>query len=245
MDSLPPKRFYFPTNYSPTKSLGREQKGMIGEFPTSFFEGSLAFGVDEFGRKRYQTDSFATSFSPVRFDPNFSPFSSPVDNGKRAPRIRASSLSNPQNGSVSAAFGPGIFSSVWEPLHSNDVQSSELASFPVFADRFAPAVEESENMNVLSTIGLLGLDEASEFQPFPRRNDARPRSISVSFPTAYLDEEDVYAAHFNRTVSSMTVMTESLLSKVASPKQLKSWQEMVRYFYLRRLRVFKAKMKAP
>ena len=163
------------------------------------------------------------------------------DDGKRAQRIRASSLSIPNDLSPF----PTVFSSVWSPIKPS-------APGFEFTDRFAPAVEESDDINAFSrTIGYLGLDDplaassvAGGIGDFSsgRRGASldfnRPRSISVSFPTVSSpispsDEHGNNVASFSgRTISSMAVMTEatetkSVLKQPPSPSTNQSWQELV------------------
>ncbi|KAJ3305966.1 hypothetical protein HDV03_000808 [Kappamyces sp. JEL0829] len=122
----------------------------------------------------------------------------------------------------------------------------DRSAFLNFDDRYAPAVEEPEDINALSrTIGLLGLDDSispaehnvtSEFQPYSERRRpelARPRSISVSFPAISPDVDAYTQSPFGRTISSMAIMTETpagMVPRAHSPEQVKSWQEMAETF---------------
>lgn len=116
-----------------------------------------------------------------------------------------------------------------------------------FTDRFAPAVEESDDVNAFSrTIGYLGLDDPLATTPtitttneFPVRRAVntdfnRPRSISVSFPPA-LEEMNDIGGFSGRALSSMAIMSEGpsesspTAFKPTSPITNQTWQELVRF----------------
>ncbi|KAJ3367449.1 hypothetical protein HDU91_001415 [Kappamyces sp. JEL0680] len=141
---------------------------------------------------------------------------------------------------MASAFGQSLFTSTWEPAHANEGPPQEASAFLNFDDRYAPAVEEPEDINALSrTIGLLGLDDSispaehnvtSEFQPYSERRRpelARPRSISVSFPAISPDVDAYTQSPFGRTISSMAIMTETpagMVPRAHSPEQAETFQ---------------------
>lgn len=146
--------------------------------PASFYKKLDFDTTSEFSHTRHYKTEFATftTPSPLKNDDPFQ-FELYSQTKPRTPRIRASSLSLLQN-SISSAFGPSMFSSVWEPAEQDKVVT-DSTTIP------EESTEEPADIYALTrTIDYLGLDDPVSTPPSQPvyLEDARPRSISVSFP---------------------------------------------------------------
>ena len=260
----------------------RSPQSPTSELPASFFSTNIHF--DDFGhRKRYQTDSFAMLHSHFDYSNPLNDltadslaYSSNIplsntnlekstlhggsDEGKRIHRLRASSISSTLS-PFNAQYSPSsklLSSSVWgAPLHSPDHTPNKPFDFALPPQRFAPAVEESDDTSALvRTIGYLGIggDKQDLFA-----NESRQRSITVSYPSTATKDSftvggggqrqsvgDEWSNHGTRAISSMAVMTESFdlannknsfassppsTVQDAKPTEIStsSWQELVSF----------------
>jgi hypothetical protein len=174
------------------------------------FDSTLEFSH----KRRYQTE-FST-LSQHTFEESFQVGKDLFqETNSRTGRIRSISLSLPQN-SISNAFGPSVFASMWEPdSHGSNTNATEPAE-DVTLDA------ENDETALARTIDYLGLDDLLNSPTIASPRNVRPRSVSFQ-------ESIIPPAPFLHSRSSTLAILEgndSLLNAHSSP-EIPSWDEMV------------------
>jgi hypothetical protein len=183
-----------------------------------FLHSNLEFdNTMEFAHKRrYQTEFSALSQHTLVEDAFSVSKELFLESNARTRRIRSTSLSLPQH-SISNAFGPSMFASMWEPIQQDSGTNATTR----------PAEEvtlDTENVDtaLARTIDYLGLDDPLNSPTIATPRNERPRSISFQ-------ESKQPPAPFLHSRSSTLAILEGtdFHTGVQKSPEIPSWEEMV------------------
>jgi hypothetical protein len=172
-------------------------------------------------KRRYQTEYSTLSQHTLLEDPFAVNNDLFKESNNRNGRIRSTSLSLPQS-SISNAFGPPVFASMWEPTQKDALITSTSATV-------GPAEEvaldtENDDTALARTIDYLGLDDPLNSPTIANNNSDRQRSVSfhghMNPPAPFL--------HSRSSTLAILEGTDALIGMQRSP-EMPSWDEMVTF----------------
>jgi hypothetical protein len=170
-------------------------------------------------KRRYQTEYSSLSQHTLLEDPFAVNNDLFKESNSRNGRIRSTSLSLPQS-SISNAFGPPVFASMWEPTQKDSLTA--IASATVEPAEEVTLDTENDDTALARTIDYLGLDDPLNSPPLANNGSDRQRALS------FHGQKNSPAPFLHSRSSTLAILegTDTLMGIQRSP-EMPSWDEMV------------------